>query len=337
MRFWDRKREVEELKRYLRSEPNAILFVYGPKSSGKSTLLMRVAQELKKEPFKFLWYDLRKYAIEKAEDAISILLGAKGMHSSLTKLFDIQLVFISIKTEEVLKVFKKEKDPFVLMEEELLKIRDRGGMPVLVFDELQNFKDIYLNGERRLIDRLFNFFVAMTKVDHLAHVLVMTSDTFLIEEVYTSSALKNTSEYYLVDYFDDETAQRILLDEGLTEEDARYAVSQIGGVPWMMERVLSNGDVKGKIQELYLQYRARLEDVLAESYKEGKYDVVVRALKKALRSELDTIRDREIIEYLVEREVLFFDPINRSVKFQTRLDERAARELINSPERGDEG
>ncbi len=41
MKFWDREKEKEELKAYLKSEPNAILFVYGPKSSGKSTLLKK--------------------------------------------------------------------------------------------------------------------------------------------------------------------------------------------------------------------------------------------------------------------------------------------------------
>ncbi len=68
---------------------------------------MKVAQELKDEPFRFLWYDLRKYAIEKAEDAISIILGAKGKPTTLMKLFDIQLFIASIKTEELLVVINQ--------------------------------------------------------------------------------------------------------------------------------------------------------------------------------------------------------------------------------------
>ncbi len=329
MKFWDRAKEIEDLMRYLSSEPNAILFVYGPKSSGKSTLLMKVAQELKNDPFKFLWYDLRKYAIEKAEDAISILLGAKGTPTALARLFDIQIAFLSIKAEELLRVFRKERDPFVLMEGELLKIRENGSVPVIVFDEIQNFRDIYLNGDRRLIDRLFNFFVAITKVNHLAHVLVMTSDTFFIEDVYSSSALKNTSRYYLVDYFDDETAFEILVEEGLSEEDARYVVEWTGGVPWMIEEVVEVDDPKATVEGLYKDHRARLEDVLAESYENGEYEIVIEILKKVLSGEIDLVRDKKMVRKLVEREVLFFDPINRVVEFQTRLDERAARELLS--------
>ena len=42
MKFWDREKERKWLKHYLLTEPNAILFVYGPKSSGKTTLPMKV-------------------------------------------------------------------------------------------------------------------------------------------------------------------------------------------------------------------------------------------------------------------------------------------------------
>ena len=56
MKFWDREKEKKWLKRYLQTEPNAILFVYGPKSSGKTTLLMKVVEELPKE--KFIYYSI---------------------------------------------------------------------------------------------------------------------------------------------------------------------------------------------------------------------------------------------------------------------------------------
>jgi len=157
----------------------------------------------------------------------------------------------------------------------------------------------------------------------------MTSDTFFIEEVYTSSSLKNTSIYYLVDYFDDETAKKILIEEGLSKDDAEYVVNMSGGVPWVMAEVTSNGDPKEKIENLYLQTKARLIDVLANAKKKGLYEKVIDTLKKALDNELDPINDREMIERLVSKEVLFYDPIRNETKFQTKLDERAAREILN--------
>ncbi len=102
---------------------------------------------------------------------------------------------------------------------------------MIVFDEIQKFKGVYMNGGRQktLVDELFDFFVALTKFRHLPHVIVMSSGTFFIEEIHTNSTLKNASEYYLVDYFDDETALGILIDEGLSEKDARYVVENVGG------------------------------------------------------------------------------------------------------------
>ncbi len=39
--FIDRENEMAELRNYLESRPNSILFLYGPKSSGKITLMSR--------------------------------------------------------------------------------------------------------------------------------------------------------------------------------------------------------------------------------------------------------------------------------------------------------
>lgn len=66
MRFWDREREIRELKGIIESEPNSILFVYGPKSSGKSTLVEKVIEEIREEKkelffdkYQIYWFDLR--------------------------------------------------------------------------------------------------------------------------------------------------------------------------------------------------------------------------------------------------------------------------------------
>ena len=328
MRFWDREKEISDMMSFLNTEPNSILFVYGPKSSGKSTLMIKVAQMLKNSPFQFLWYDLRKYAIEKTEDAISILLGAKGVSTALARLFDIQLGVISIKPEELLKVFKKEKDPFLLLEEELLKIKDSGDLPVIVFDELQNLKDIYLNGDRKLVDRIFNFFVTITKVNHLSHVIVMSSDTFFIEEVYSDSTLKNTSRYYLVDFFDDETACSILASEGIDDETAKKIVERAGGVPWILEEIVESEDPLKALEELQKEVYSKLINVLAGAKEKGWLNEAEEVLKKVINDDIDIINDRRKVERLVQKEILFYDPINVVVRFQTRLDELAAKEIL---------
>jgi len=336
VKFWDREKEAIFLRRYIESEPNAILFVYGPKSSGKSTLLMHVSKQLRGGSRRFIWYDLRKYAIENMNDAISILLGAKGHPTALAKLFDINLFFITIKPDEMMKFMKKERDPFVLIETELVKLKEKGETPVIVFDEIQNLKEIYLNGERRLIDRLFNFFVAVTKVNHLSHVLVMTSDTFFIEEIYQSSALENTSRYFLVDFFDDETTYKILKDEGLSDEEARYVVENVGGVPWMMEQIL-NGDVKSMVEELCVSVKNSIKNKLTVEYKKSEklYNTEVEFLRRLVESNGMGLRkeDREVVERLVQLEILYYDPINDRITPHTKLHGKAIKKLLESLDR----
>ena len=64
------------MKHYLQTEPNAILFVYGPKSSGKTTLLMKVVEDLPKEKFIYYWFDLREKLIVGYESVVELFFKA---------------------------------------------------------------------------------------------------------------------------------------------------------------------------------------------------------------------------------------------------------------------
>ncbi len=338
MKFWDREKEVAYLKRYLQSEPNAILFVYGPKSSGKSTLLAKVVDEIRKEKragflrsWRVYWFDLRGALISGYQSVIDLFFMEEESEAlrEIERSFEAGIRgFFKVKRAVKEEFVQKRADPFRYMEAVLKKVKKN----MIVFDEIQRFKEVYINGERSVVDALFNFFVRITKVLHLSHVLVMTSDTFFIEEVYTSSALKNTSEFYLVDYFDDETSLRILIDEGLSEEDARYVVENVGGVPWMMERILANGDVREKVEELAMIYKSRLREILGKLYEvdESLQRECKEFLKRFLGEGTADLegKDRKCVKVFVENEVLFYDPVKGCVRFQTHLDERAARELL---------
>ena len=59
----------------------------------------------------------------------------------------------------------------------------------------------------------------MTKVNHVSHIIVMTPDTFFVENVYIDSSLKN-----------DETAVRIMTQEGVDEKTARDVIDRVDGL-----------------------------------------------------------------------------------------------------------
>ncbi len=332
MKFWDREKEKKWLKHYLLTEPNAILFVYGPKSSGKTTLLMKVVEELPKDNFIYYWFDLRERLISNYKDVVDVFFmdeeAAKVMKETSKELELGIASFFKIGLKDKKLIEEKRIDPFKYMADVMRKDLEEGKRPVIVFDELQKLKDIYLNGgsQRLLIKELFNFFVRLTKVLHLAHVIVMTSDTFFIEQVYTDSTLENTSRYYLVDYFDDETTREILISEGLNEKDAKSISEKIGGVPWIIEEVIESDEPYAVLEDLQKQVSSRMFEVLRG--KKGLKELLKRALKGEnlyyLEGEYDKLRE------LVDKEILFMDPIGKVVKFHTKLHELAAKEILDA-------
>ncbi len=328
MKFWDREKEKKWLKHYLLTEPNAILFVYGPKSSGKTTLLMKVVEELSQKDLKVYWYDLRGKVISGYEDVLRVFFREKGwgkrVLDGISKVLKIDMNFFELDGRELLKVVNKELDAFEIMEGRLSEDKSDGKRPVIVFDELQKLKDIYLNGgsQRPLIKELFNFFVRLTKVLHLSHVIVMTSDTFFIEQVYFDSTLENTSRYYLVDYFDDDTAKDILISEGLTESEAEKVVEISGGVPWILREVIKSEEPSEVVNDLYKQTRSKMIELVGF---DEKYMSILKALIDG--KDLYGVKD-EAVKELVEREILFMDPVEGEIRFQTKMHERAAKELL---------
>jgi len=59
--FINRAREMAELRNYLEGMPNSILFLYGPKSSGKTTLMYRLFEQMEAEKeYKINFLNLRE-------------------------------------------------------------------------------------------------------------------------------------------------------------------------------------------------------------------------------------------------------------------------------------
>ena len=337
MKFWDREKEKKWLKRYLMSEPNSILFVYGPKSSGKTTLLMKIIDEIEKEKYQIYWFDLRERLVSGYKDVIEIFFSDEEAEEEMReedKGIEIGIMsFFKVTMKKKRLIEERRIDPFIYMRKEMEKDKEKGKRPIIIFDEIQKLKEVYLNSpnnQRPLIKELFNFFVRLTKVLHLSHVLVMTSDTFFIETVYSDSTLVNTSRYYLVDYFDEETTIEILKSEGIEEKKAKKIYEEIGGVPWLLEEVLESEDIEETIKEMYLQSKSKILNYIDEKRIKGEDEKVsIRVMKEIMGGRIPEDKEglKEVRE-MVEREILFYEPIRREIKYQTKLDEKAAKEII---------
>ncbi|MCS7233028.1 MAG: ATP-binding protein [Synergistetes bacterium] len=328
MRFWDRKGEIRFLKAYLRSLPNSILFIYGPKSSGKSTLMKEVLKRLTGSR-NILYYDFRGKLLRAYRTFSDLLFSVSSFSKEGIEGFP--------RIDEGLKkdLSEGKVNPFELLEEMLRKF---GGKNVIVIDEVQKLKSLYLYDsveDGRVLEELLNFFVRITKVEHLSHVILMTSDTFFIEELCSKSFLANCVEYFFVDFFSDEIAKDILLYEKLSETESSYVVSWCGGVPWFLERVLAKKKILGvreSVKVLYNAVRGEVLDKLGRLWS-GREDLAKKdgevLVRIVMGSKVDMLlRDRESVERLASSEIVFYDPITGGVRPQTRLHERAIKEVL---------
>jgi len=228
--FINRQQETAFLASWVAERPKSLLFIYGPKSSGKTTLLYRfIKGNLGNPAYAIKHFNLREILIARYQDFIRAFFEhdyskEKGDVKERRE-YNLQVFKLSV---EVLKgLDNHELDPFVVMKQELSKLNDRAVRPIIIIDELQALEGIYMNGQRELLKELFNFFVAMTKESHLCHVIIASSDGYFIERIYNDSKLKKTSEFLEVDYLVEEDVRRWLTNLEKESAIGQYTLSPV--------------------------------------------------------------------------------------------------------------
>ena len=104
---------------------------------------------------------------------------------------------------------------------DILKNIKEKRQPILILDEVQTLQDIYMNGEikkKHLLTEFLNFLVSLTKETHLAHVVIMTSETLFLEKIYNHSKLAETSDFYKIGHLNYEQVRAWLEHEGIKDE-----------------------------------------------------------------------------------------------------------------------
>ena len=170
----------------------------------------------------------------------------------------VDIGFIKVGVEDE---FLFQHDPFYFMEQKLKKVAAKGIRPVLVLDEIQMLKDIYMNGEQYLIDKLFNLFVGLTKELHLAHVILLTSDSYFIEEIYNSAKLKKTTRFYFIDHFLKKEVAKWLASENFFKQEIEYVWEKLGGSVWEISMIIQEKQKGISVQEAVQYY---LDDELGK-------------------------------------------------------------------------
>ncbi len=323
--FINRENELEVLRDFVDKRPSELLFLHGPKSSGKTTLLYKFFDQIQQEQkldVKFM--NLRETFIDGDEDFLKSFfkIERKGEKTG-TLASDINVGFFKISSSLEKKILEKRADPFKVMKAEFVTLTKKGIKPVLIIDELQALGNIYLNNgrDRQLIIELFNFFVAMTKESHLAHIIIASSDGYFINQVFTDSRLKKTSKFYRVDYLNKRDVVEWLLnlekyskikDYTLTEKDADKIWDTVGGSMWEIQDILSEL-FRHPLEEVIASYKEKMRSLIVDYVIKPDQEQIEQLLRRFiscddLPKEQITSEDEKLLRDMVRENILYFDP-----------------------------
>lgn len=338
MRFMNRKKEVRLAKAMFMGEPNCITFVCGPKSCGKSLVLMKARDELlaEKKKVKFYWYNLRREFMPDYQSFVDLFFKDE-------KLFEIEreekivggasAYIFKAGAEVVRKLKVRDLKPFDVMEAQIKKDIMEGCRVNLVVDELQALRDIYLNEKRKLIDSMLNFFVSLTKMDKIANVICATSETFFIDELWHNSKLQGAAEYWWVDWVPEIEVEGFLEEDGFTKDEINYLINRLGGYTWAVMQVVKKKNegkpVKQTVDEIYQVSLSQLKDLyLNKQYPWDEIEKILKVFVKDDKYVLQQNSDMKAIRHLVENEILFYDPVGKVVSPHSKTTLLAIRELV---------
>jgi len=349
--FHNREPEMKEVMDILRMKPRLITFIYGPINSGKTELISHLIKELPDDYLPF-YVNLRGRFITGYEDFLNVLFesdegdvidNVSEYATSILK--DLKIVSgIPIPVNLFGQIFErkdKSKDVFRYIERFFTEISKKR-VPVLIIDELQVIGDMKIDG--LLIYKLFNFFVRLTKELHLAHVLVVTSDSLFIERVHSEAMLSGRCRYLLVDDFDYETTMDFLDRYNFSDAEKKVAWDRCGGKPVYLVEIVNSEDREKKVNEMFNVASGRIETELKVVNELGAeitvgdkiYDVRYESLIAILREfvERDEINMDEVDEiskrYFVKENILFVDPLYKTIKPQSRLNLLAIRDAMEN-------
>ncbi len=328
--FINRETELQDLRLFINKEPSEILFIHGPKSSGKTTLLYKLFEQLEKEQkldIKFL--NLREVSTEFSDDYnyrdfLHMLFNVDDKSDRKGKLSaGINVGVFKIDSEIERKIRERRVEPFKIMKQEFIRLREKGIKPILIIDELQALDKIYMNNgrDRRLIIELFNFFVAVTKERHLAHIIIASSDGYFIDRVYTDSKLKKTSKFYKVDYLPEKDVMEWLLnlekysrikDYTLTREDAEKIWDLVGGSMWEIQDILSDL-FHSTLDNVIQLYKRKMRSIIVDYAIKPEQKEIEKILRHFVdrdelsKEEIDWEKEK-LLREMVRQNILYFDP-----------------------------
>jgi len=313
--FIDRENEIEFFKDKFKSLPSRILWVYGPKSTGKTTIIEYIVENelLKDKSLNVKYINFRGKTIYNYDSFLDAILEEKEDNESQTELNRIYN-FWTFKLEA--KTLKKYKEKKVNLFDELIK-EFIGKKNILIIDEIQVLEDIYIDDEKLLLNEFLNLCVRLTKELHLSHVVILTSNTIFLEQIYNNAKLKKTSEFKRISHLDYEIIKKWLKMKNFNDKDIELIYGYLGGCIADIKKLIDNLKYAKSLEEYLktetIMARSEIELFMEQSkLSQEETDKLFFVFRKILEeNEFNNSKYKgylDIISKLCEIEILFYDP-----------------------------
>ena len=346
--FIDREEEIEFFVDWFNEPPQRILFVYGPKSSGKTTVieyviekkLLKENKRKKKSKYWVKYLNLREALIASYGSFLDTFF-VEVKEEESEKEGKIEINVIGFKAGVLQRIKKKQENLFKVFIRKIKEIADSGARPILIIDEIQKLRDVYMengNGERELLKEFLNFCVRLTKETHLCHVVILTSNTVFVERIYNDAKMKLTGEFKKIEHLKREQVEEWLREEGLRKEEIELVWEYLGGCIPLILKMLSylrkGVDLKEYLEmERWLAYTEIVDYLSRGGFTEEEEKKLEEIAKEILeRGYFRYDRDRKeylpIIEKWAEKEILFYDPLELKVTGNSRIYEKGLELLL---------
>jgi len=330
--FIDREDEIKFFKDYFEKDPDRILFVYGPKSTGKTTLIEYVINELiddkkffKSSKYNIKYLNFRRKLIANYNTFLDSIIRKRDEEVEAELSYELNLGVFRLSPKLYSKAKEKEEDIFDLLIDEFKKSNKKN---IFIIDEIQVLEDIYINGNRELLKEFLNFCVSLTKETHLSYVVILTKNTIFLNRIYNDSKLKETSEFKLISHPKENIAVKLLKDLGYDNEKIKLILEYYGTIFTRLiniyQKVKPKEDIKRlkdyleeekldaymQINDLFVRNKKyNLPDNVDEIFREIAKDIVKKGKYILKEKDLNTQkRVYPVIEVFCEKEILFFDP-----------------------------
>jgi AAA+ ATPase superfamily predicted ATPase len=342
----NREDEIKFIKEWFEKIPDEVLWIYGPKSCGKTTLIEYIVENelfddyklFKSDKYWVKYINLRGKLLSSYDIFVNSFIMPEDEKIDEKLGIELNLGMFRINYELYEKIKEKKVDLFDVLINQLKRVKKR---PILIIDEIQVLEDIYINGDRELLKEFLNFCVRLTKELHLAHVVILSSNTIFIEQIHNDSKLKKTSRFYKIDYLDKQTTFKWLKEEGFSDSEIELIWEYLRGDIAYIQRLIRDRKEFPTLKD-YLENQQKLafseiiDFIQRGGFTKQEKEIFKNICKKILHTgfyllnEEDNDAELKIAEKWGEKEILFFDPLTRKVTGNTRLYEKGMELLLNN-------